>query len=139
MFLVDCFQGSPGIKETGIPRVVAGNHALQTLNPLPTVLGDSGPGDCARGFASNITLSSTQHQNQCRNVLCRRFTLFPRLRATADLLMMPKEVLADRGIRNEVVPSLSVPRIRAILLRFRPDDYAPDPLPHGELGVINCR
>jgi hypothetical protein len=33
---------------------------------------------------------------------CRRFTLFPRLRATADLLMMPKEVLADRGIRAEV-------------------------------------
>lgn len=45
--------------------------------------------------------------------------------------MMPKEVLADRTIRSEVVPSLSVPRISAILKRFRPDDYAPDPLPHG--------
>lgn len=31
----------------------------------------------------------------------------------------------------QVVPTLSVPRIRAILHRFRPDDFAPDPLPHG--------
>ena len=66
-----------------------------------------------------------------RFLLYRRFTLFPRLRASADLLMMPKEVLADRSIRVEVVPTLSVPRISAILKRFRPDDYAPDPLPHG--------
>lgn len=126
---------------------------------------------------------------------CRRFTLFPRLRATADLLMMPKEVLADRGIRAEVgislygfsfpanapsdacnraagclifclgivcvseprsgcdchsgmlragpklqvVPTLSVPRIRAILHRFRPDDFAPDPLPHGALRLLHLQ
>ncbi len=45
--------------------------------------------------------------------------------------MMPKEALADREIRAEVVPTLSVPRVTAILSRFRPDDFAPDPLPHG--------
>lgn len=61
----------------------------------------------------------------------RRFTLFPRLRASADLLMMPKEVLADRDIRAEVVPTLSLPRISALLNRFKPDDFAPDPLPMG--------
>ena len=31
----------------------------------------------------------------------------------------------------QVVPTLSVPRIRAILRRFQADDFAPDPLPHG--------
>ena len=36
-----------------------------------------------------------------------RYMLFPCLRATADLLMMPKEVLTDRAIRAEVVPGLS--------------------------------
>ena len=57
--------------------------------------------------------------------------LFPCLRATADLLMMPKEVLTDRAIRAEVVPGLSLRRICQLLNRFLPDDFAPDPLPPG--------
>ena len=61
-----------------------------------------------------------------------RYTLFPRLRATADLLMMPKEVLTDRAIRAEVVPGLALRRICALLARFQPDDFAPDPLPPGK-------
>ena len=60
-----------------------------------------------------------------------RYMLFPCLRATADLLMMPKEVLTDRAIRAEVVPGLSLRRICQLLNRFLPDDFAPDPLPPG--------
>ena len=41
------------------------------------------------------------------------------------------QVLTDRHIREEVVPGLSVHKIMLILERFQPDDYAPDPLPHG--------
>ena len=63
--------------------------------------------------------------------MCDRYTLFRRLRSTCDLLMMPKEVLTDRHIREEVVPGLSVHKIMAILERFHPDDYAPESLPHG--------
>jgi hypothetical protein len=41
------------------------------------------------------------------------------------------------GANIQVVPTLSVPRIRAILHRFRPDDFAPDPLPHGALRLLS--
>ena len=60
-----------------------------------------------------------------------RYLLFPRLRAVADLLMMPKEVLTDRLIRAEVVPGLSLRIICALLGRFHPDDFAAEPLPPG--------
>ena len=61
----------------------------------------------------------------------RRYALFPCLRATADLLMMPKEALTDRAIRAEVVPGLSLRRICQLLQRYVTDDFAPDPLPPG--------
>lgn len=61
-----------------------------------------------------------------------RYALFPCLRATADLLMMPKEALIDRAIRAEVVPGLSLRRICQLLQRFVTDDFAPDPLPPGQ-------
>ena len=64
--------------------------------------------------------------------------LFPCLRATADLLMMPKEVLTDRAIRAEVVPGLSLRRICQLLNRFLPDDFAPDPLPPGQGPARTC-
>ena len=60
-----------------------------------------------------------------------RYLLFPRLRAVADLLMMPKEVLTDRAIRSEVVPGLSLRVICTLLARFHPDDFAAEPLPPG--------
>jgi len=64
-------------------------------------------------------------------MLAARYMLFRRLRSTCDLLMMPKEVLTDRHIREEVVPGLSVHKIMLILERFQPDDYASEGLPHG--------
>ena len=62
-----------------------------------------------------------------------RYMLFPKLRATADLLMMPKEVLTDRAIRSEVVPGLPLHVICQLLARFQPDDLAREPLPPGAL------
>ena len=63
--------------------------------------------------------------------LTRRYLLFPKLRATADLLMMPKEVLTDRAIRSEMAPGLPLTTICDLLHRFQPDGYAADPLPPG--------
>ena len=62
--------------------------------------------------------------------------LFPRLRAVADLLMMPKEALADASARLDVLPHLSLRSICGALARFKPDDHAPDPLPPGLLDVL---
>jgi hypothetical protein len=62
--------------------------------------------------------------------------LFPRLRAVADLLMMPKEALTDPVMRLEVLPHLSLKSVCGALARFKPDDNAPDPLPPGLLDVL---
>ena len=78
-----------------------------------------------------FTIEATYASECNAMVLWRRYMLFPCLRATADLLMMPKEVLTDRAIRAEVVPGLSLRRICQLLNRFLPDDFAPDPLPPG--------
>ncbi len=50
--------------------------------------------------------------------------------------MMPKEAVADRGIREEVVSTLTVLNISSLLRRFRPDEYAPNPLPMGAPSAV---
>ncbi len=60
-----------------------------------------------------------------------RTALFPRLRAAADLLMMPKEALTDAAIRAEMLPGMGLARVVRLLQRFTPDDFAQEPLPAG--------
>jgi hypothetical protein len=45
------------------------------------------------------------------------------------------QVLADPGMRREVVPGLPLHRVCQLLQRFQPDDSAPDPLPPGAWGA----
>ncbi|GIL66762.1 hypothetical protein Vafri_20263 [Volvox africanus] len=52
--------------------------------------------------------------------------LFPLLRAAADLLMMPKELLLDRAVRLDVGAALSMRSVLHILERFKPDEFAQD-------------
>ncbi|GLC40297.1 hypothetical protein PLESTB_001806600 [Pleodorina starrii] len=52
--------------------------------------------------------------------------LFPLLRAAADLLMMPKELLLDRSVRLDVGAALSMRSVLHILERFKPDEFAQD-------------
>ncbi|KAG1676958.1 hypothetical protein FOA52_014834 [Chlamydomonas sp. UWO 241] len=51
---------------------------------------------------------------------------FPLLRTAADLLMMPKELLLEQAIRNDVSQALSIRSMVHILSCFRPDEYATD-------------
>lgn len=53
-------------------------------------------------------------------------SLFPLLRAAADLLMMPKELLMEQTIRRDVCQALSIRSMLHILQAFAPDEYAPD-------------
>jgi len=53
-------------------------------------------------------------------------SLFPLLRAAADLLMMPKELLLEQSIRRDVSQSLSIRSMVHILEQFLPDEYAHD-------------
>ena len=62
--------------------------------------------------------------------------LFPRTRAAADLLMVPKEALADAAVRADVAPGLRTQSVAALLARYAPDAAAPDPLPPGLLDAL---
>lgn len=54
--------------------------------------------------------------------------LFPLLKATADLLMMPKELLIDHSVREELFAALTIRSMCILLEKFQPDDFAPDPV-----------
>ncbi|XP_068641565.1 uncharacterized protein [Aristolochia californica] len=62
---------------------------------------------------------------------------FRLLNALSDLLMLPKDMLADRSIRKEVCPTLGLPIIKRILCNFTPDEFCPDPVPGIVLEALN--
>eukprot|EP00249_Psilotum_nudum_P017022 c26114_g1_i1 orf=250-1044(-) len=62
---------------------------------------------------------------------------FPLLKAIGDLLMLPKDILADKSVREEVCPILNLRQIRKLLLSFVPDAFSPDPISPSLLAAIN--
>ena len=55
--------------------------------------------------------------------------LIPKLRATADVCMIPKDALVDAKLRADIVcHKLSTKTLAAIVTKFRPDDFAPQPV-----------
>ncbi|KAM4091228.1 hypothetical protein ACJW30_09G122000 [Castanea mollissima] len=56
----------------------------------------------------------------------------------SDLLMLPKDMLMDRTIRQEVCPSISLPLIKRIVCNFTPDEFCPDPVPGAVLEALNA-
>ncbi|MEW5311714.1 MAG: hypothetical protein WDW38_003403 [Sanguina aurantia] len=63
-------------------------------------------------------------------------SLFPLLRAAADLLMMPKELLMDKAIRLDVCCVLSMSSVLHILERFQQDEFATDVIDRGILQSL---
>lgn len=63
--------------------------------------------------------------------------IFPLLKATGDLLMLPKDMLRDKSLRKEVCPTLSLPFIGRLLLSFKPDEFCPEPVTDELLETIN--
>jgi len=55
-------------------------------------------------------------------------SFFPSLKASGDLLMMPKELLTDASVRGELFAALSIRSMCILLERFQPDEFAPDPV-----------
>ncbi|XP_021740922.1 uncharacterized protein LOC110707224 isoform X1 [Chenopodium quinoa] len=60
------------------------------------------------------------------------------LNELSDLLMLPKDMLMDRSIRNEVCPSINLGVIKRILCYFTPDEFCPDPVPGEVLEALNA-
>jgi len=55
--------------------------------------------------------------------------LIPKLRATADVCMIPKDALVDAKLRADIVcHKLSTKTLAAIVTKFRPDDFALQPV-----------
>ncbi|KAJ1391583.1 Serine-threonine/tyrosine-protein kinase, catalytic domain [Sesbania bispinosa] len=57
------------------------------------------------------------------------FKSFRLLNALSDLLMLPKDMLLNASIRNEVCPMFNASLIKKILDNFVPDEFCPDPVP----------
>eukprot|EP00854_Cymbomonas_tetramitiformis_P004209 gene4207-5185_t len=59
----------------------------------------------------------------------RRMEYFPRMRAVADMLMLPKSNLADPEIRRHVCPNLTPSMIKRLLESFRADEHSAETIP----------
>uniref|UniRef100_A0A1J3K547 Dilute domain-containing protein n=1 Tax=Noccaea caerulescens TaxID=107243 RepID=A0A1J3K547_NOCCA len=62
---------------------------------------------------------------------------FVLLNELSDLLMLPKDMLMERSIREEICPSISLPLIKRILCNFTPDEFCPDHVPGAVLEELN--
>eukprot|EP00798_Chlamydomonas_sp_ICE-L_P020771 gene20771-27595_t len=74
--------------------------------------------------AESLTSGSSRTTEAMVNV--SGAVLFPLMRAAADLLMMPKELLTEQAIRRDVCQSLSMRSMIHILENFQVDEYAHD-------------
>ncbi|EOA23580.1 hypothetical protein CARUB_v10016776mg [Capsella rubella] len=63
---------------------------------------------------------------------------FSLLNELSDLLMLPKDMLMEQSIREEVCPSISLPLIKRILCNFTPDEFCPDGVPGAVLEELNA-
>lgn len=66
-------------------------------------------------------------------------SFFPSLKASADLLMMPKELLTDASVRGELFAALSLRSMCILLEKFQPDEFAPDPVNPSVLRSLTAR
>ncbi|KAK7396272.1 hypothetical protein VNO78_17156 [Psophocarpus tetragonolobus] len=63
---------------------------------------------------------------------------FVLLNDLSDLLMLPKDMLMDRKIRQEVCPSINLSLVIRVLCNFTPDEFCPDPVPGAVLEALNA-
>jgi len=64
-------------------------------------------------------------------------SITPKLRATADVCMIPKDALIDAKLRSDIVcGKLSGEELSAIIIRFTPDDFAPQPVDKAVVSAV---
>ena len=63
--------------------------------------------------------------------------LLPKLRATADVCMIPKDALMDAKLRNDIVSGkISATELAGIISRFAPDDFAPQSVDKSVIDAV---
>ncbi|XVF13936.1 hypothetical protein REPUB_Repub09cG0012800 [Reevesia pubescens] len=63
---------------------------------------------------------------------------FHLLNALSDLMMLPKDMLLSRPIREEVCPTFGATLIKRVLDNFVPDDFCLDPVPDVVLKALEA-
>lgn len=60
------------------------------------------------------------------------------LNELSDLLMLPKDMLMESSIREEICSSITLSLIKRILCNFTPDEFCPDDVPGAVLEELNA-
>lgn len=82
-------------------------------------------------------LSHWAHDHDLKDEIANGGTrLYPFLRSIADALMMRKELLLEPATRSSVCAALSLPSLLALLERFQPDGYSPDPIDDDVMATL---
>ncbi|MFQ6620637.1 hypothetical protein Gotur_000069 [Gossypium turneri] len=63
---------------------------------------------------------------------------FNLLNALSDLMMLPKDMLLSKHIREEVCPTFAATLIKRVLDTFAPDEFCPDPVPNAVLEALEA-
>ena len=64
-------------------------------------------------------------------------SIIPKLRAVADVCMIPKDALIDVKLRTDIVcGKLTDEELASVVSRFRPDDFAPQPVDPDVISAV---
>ncbi|XP_008783793.2 uncharacterized protein LOC103702930 [Phoenix dactylifera] len=89
------------------------------------------------GMDVDDTPQNEDKQDDDRLDFAASFKSFHLLNALSDLLMLPKDMLLEKSIREEVCPTFSASMIKRILDSFLPDEFCPDPIPDAVLKALD--
>lgn len=87
------------------------------------------------GMNSDDSSAKEKRNSEDDHVESKAFVLLNEL---SDLLMLPKDMLMEISIREEICPSISLPLIKRILCNFTPDEFCPDQVPGAVLEELNA-
>uniref|UniRef100_A0A383VEV2 C2 NT-type domain-containing protein n=1 Tax=Tetradesmus obliquus TaxID=3088 RepID=A0A383VEV2_TETOB len=146
-------ESSAASRDSGSPShaAAASSQVLHDpLNPNMPMLDDSmlffQRGVLTFGTGMHLKMACTRFQQWAfgeggmreiwANLPAQGQSLFPLLRSTSDLLMMPKDLLLEEGIRSDMCENLALPTLVFMLNRFQPDDFSREGIPYEVLGAL---
>ncbi|KAJ0965119.1 hypothetical protein J5N97_026257 [Dioscorea zingiberensis] len=92
-------------------------------------------------FGMDIEDTITEDHNESDEESRERGYIEPKsfclLNELSDLLMLPKDMLLDMAIRNEVCPSIGLSIVTRVLCNFTPDEFCTDPVAGNVLEELN--
>eukprot|EP00882_Tetradesmus_deserticola_P012294 GHRQ01013028.1.p1 GENE.GHRQ01013028.1~~GHRQ01013028.1.p1 ORF type:complete len:287 (+),score=158.48 GHRQ01013028.1:364-1224(+) len=144
-------ESSAASRDGGSPSHAAASQVLHDpLNPNMPMLDDSmlffQRGVLTFGTGMHLKMACTRFQQWAfgdggmreiwANLPAQGQSLYPLLRSTSDLLMMPKDLLLEEGIRADMCENLPLPTLVFMLNRFQPDDFSREGIPFEVLGAL---